>query len=219
MVQGHPLEQALAQIFQAHEQAQPRTSILRYVSVRPRARDLPLRPLNAPPEVTGCSGAVERLRPGSGRNDLDRAVKWKEGAANSVRIRRGGGVGVLTGPKIWRKTISVSWRSLWKNSPKPPMIHWMLSSPCCRRISRSGKSDIRKPTRFFCTMITTLTNSGPFAAAQKARWAKVKAAKPAKAGVKAPAKRKAMSAAAKAKISAAAKKRWAKAKAAGKNTL
>jgi hypothetical protein len=57
------------------------------------------------------------------------------------------------------------------------------------------------------------------AAAQKARWAKVKAVNPAKAGVKAPAKRKVMSAAAKAKISAAAKKRWAKAKAAGKNTL
>ena len=57
------------------------------------------------------------------------------------------------------------------------------------------------------------------AAAQKARWAKVKAAKPSKAGVKTPGKRKVMSAAAKAKISAAAKKRWAKAKAAGKNTL
>jgi hypothetical protein len=57
------------------------------------------------------------------------------------------------------------------------------------------------------------------AAAQKARWAKVKAAKPAKAAGKAPAKKKVMSTAAKAKISAAAKKRWAKAKAAGKNTL
>jgi hypothetical protein len=56
-------------------------------------------------------------------------------------------------------------------------------------------------------------------AAQKARWAKVKAAKPAKAGVKTPAKRKVMSAAAKAKISTAAKKRWAKAKAAGKKRL
>ena len=57
------------------------------------------------------------------------------------------------------------------------------------------------------------------AAAQKARWAKVKAAKPANAGVKTTAKRKVMSAAQKAKISAAAKKRWAKAKAAGKNSL
>jgi hypothetical protein len=56
------------------------------------------------------------------------------------------------------------------------------------------------------------------AAAQKARWAKVKGTKPAKADK--PAKKKrTMSAAVKAKISAAAKKRWAKAKAAGKNTL
>jgi|ERR1019366_2522698 hypothetical protein len=60
------------------------------------------------------------------------------------------------------------------------------------------------------------------AAAQKARWAKVRAAKPeAKAivGVKAapPAKKKfTMSAAAKAKISAAAKARWAKVRAAKK---
>jgi len=51
------------------------------------------------------------------------------------------------------------------------------------------------------------------AAAQKARWSKVKGGKPAKK-----AKRK-MSAAAKAKISAAAKARWAKAKAAGKKRL
>lgn len=61
------------------------------------------------------------------------------------------------------------------------------------------------------------------AAAQKARWAKVKAAK---AGVKpavkaaAPAKKKfKMSAAAKSKLSAAAKARWAKIKAAGKKSL
>jgi hypothetical protein len=53
------------------------------------------------------------------------------------------------------------------------------------------------------------------AAVQKARWAKVKGAKPAAKAVK---KRK-MSAAAKAKISAAAKARWAKAKAAGKKSL
>jgi hypothetical protein len=51
------------------------------------------------------------------------------------------------------------------------------------------------------------------AAAQKARWAKVKTVKPAKA------KKRKMSAAAKAKISAAAKARWAKAKAAGKKSL
>jgi len=53
------------------------------------------------------------------------------------------------------------------------------------------------------------------AAAQKARWAKLKKAKPAAKTVK---KRK-MSAAAKAKISAAAKARWAKAKAKGKKSL
>ena len=57
------------------------------------------------------------------------------------------------------------------------------------------------------------------AAAQKARWAKVKAAKGAAPVAKAakPAKKKfVMSAAAKAKISAAAKARWAKIKAAKK---
>jgi len=59
------------------------------------------------------------------------------------------------------------------------------------------------------------------AAAQKARWAKIKGAKPATAAVEAvaakPAKKKfTMSAAAKAKISAAAKARWAKIKAANK---
>jgi hypothetical protein len=51
------------------------------------------------------------------------------------------------------------------------------------------------------------------AAAQRARWAKVKAVKPTKA------KKRKMSAAARAKISAAAKARWAKAKAAGKKSL
>jgi hypothetical protein len=54
------------------------------------------------------------------------------------------------------------------------------------------------------------------AAAQKARWAKVKRAK---SVAKAPAKKRKMSAAAKAKISAAAKARWAKVKAAGKKSL
>jgi hypothetical protein len=54
------------------------------------------------------------------------------------------------------------------------------------------------------------------AAAQRARWAKIKAAKPAVQAAK-PAKKKfTMSAAAKAKISAAAKARWAKIKAAKK---
>jgi hypothetical protein len=52
-------------------------------------------------------------------------------------------------------------------------------------------------------------------AAQKARWAKVKAGKPAG---KAAGKRK-MSAAARAKIAAAARARWAKAKASGKKAL
>jgi hypothetical protein len=54
------------------------------------------------------------------------------------------------------------------------------------------------------------------AAAQKARWAKIKGAKPA---AKAPAKKRKMSAAGRARISAVAKARWAKAKAAGKKTL
>ena len=52
-------------------------------------------------------------------------------------------------------------------------------------------------------------------AAQKARWAKVKAGKPA---TKAKGKRK-MNPAARAKIAAAARARWAKAKAAGKKAL
>jgi len=50
------------------------------------------------------------------------------------------------------------------------------------------------------------------AAAQKKRWAKIKAGQPAVAAVEKPAKRK-MSAAGRAAISAAAKARWARAKA------
>jgi hypothetical protein len=62
------------------------------------------------------------------------------------------------------------------------------------------------------------------AAAQKRRWAKVKAAKPqakpaVKATVKQPAKKGGMSATGRARIAAAAKARWAKAKAAGKKSL
>jgi hypothetical protein len=58
------------------------------------------------------------------------------------------------------------------------------------------------------------------AAAQRARWAKAKAGKPAaEPAAKAPAKKRGMSAAARAKIAAAAKARWAKAKAAGKKSL
>ena len=59
------------------------------------------------------------------------------------------------------------------------------------------------------------------AAAQKARWAKVKGAKslPTKLTVKTPVKRGKMSAAVKARLSAMAKARWAKAKAAGKKSL
>ena len=58
------------------------------------------------------------------------------------------------------------------------------------------------------------------AAAQKARWAKIKGAKPAaKVAVTSAPKKGGMSAAARAKISAAAKARWAKAKAAGKSSL
>jgi hypothetical protein len=54
------------------------------------------------------------------------------------------------------------------------------------------------------------------AAAQKARWAKVKDGKSEKPGLKP--KRK-MSAAGRARIAAAAKARWAKAKAAGRKSL
>jgi IS5 family transposase len=54
------------------------------------------------------------------------------------------------------------------------------------------------------------------AAAQKARWAKIKEVKPA---AKALAKKRTMSAAGRARISAAAKARWTKAKAAGKKRL
>jgi hypothetical protein len=54
------------------------------------------------------------------------------------------------------------------------------------------------------------------AAAQKARWAKIKRARSA---AKVPTKRRKMSASARARISAAAKARWAKVKAAGKKTL
>lgn len=54
------------------------------------------------------------------------------------------------------------------------------------------------------------------AAAQRARWAKVRASKPAS---RAPQAKRTMSAAARAKIAAAARARWAKAKAAGKKAL
>jgi hypothetical protein len=54
------------------------------------------------------------------------------------------------------------------------------------------------------------------AAAQKARWAKVKGKKPA---VSAGTGRRKMSPAARAKLAAAAKARWAKAKAAGRKSL
>jgi hypothetical protein len=58
------------------------------------------------------------------------------------------------------------------------------------------------------------------AAAQKARWARVKAVKPVtKPAAKTPAKRWGMSSAAKAKLSAIAKARWAKAKRSGKKVL
>jgi hypothetical protein len=53
------------------------------------------------------------------------------------------------------------------------------------------------------------------AAAQKARWAKIKG----NAAVEAPRRRRKISAAARARISAAAKARWKKAKAAGRSRL
>ena len=69
-------------------------------------------------------------------------------------------------------------------------------APKKRKMSRAGRAKI--------------------AAAQKARWAKIKAAKSAS---KAPAKKRKMSAKVKAKLSAMAKARWAKVKAAGKKSL
>jgi hypothetical protein len=57
------------------------------------------------------------------------------------------------------------------------------------------------------------------AAAAKARWAKIKAAKPQGAPAKTAKKKGGMSAAGRARIAAAAKARWAKAKAAGKKSL
>jgi hypothetical protein len=62
------------------------------------------------------------------------------------------------------------------------------------------------------------------AAAARARWAKVRAAKgqgnaPSSTSLKTSGKRRTMSAGAKAKIAAAARARWAKAKAAGKSRL
>jgi hypothetical protein len=57
------------------------------------------------------------------------------------------------------------------------------------------------------------------AAAQKLRWAKIKAAKPAVKTKPVKKARKKMSAAAKAKLSAMAKARWAKVKASGKKKL
>lgn len=60
------------------------------------------------------------------------------------------------------------------------------------------------------------TARAKISAAQTARWAIVKGAKPA---AKAPAKKRTMSAAAKANLSALAKARWAKVKATGKTSL
>ena len=57
------------------------------------------------------------------------------------------------------------------------------------------------------------------AAAAKARWARIHAAKGQKESAPAPKKRRKFSAAVRAKIAAAAKARWAKAKAAGKSHL
>jgi hypothetical protein len=73
---------------------------------------------------------------------------------------------------------------------------------------KSGATTTRKKTRM------SAAGRARIIAAQKARWAKVKAGKPAvKKG-----KRK-MSAAGRARIAAAARARWAKAKAAGRKSL
>jgi len=76
-----------------------------------------------------------------------------------------------------------------------------ISTPSARRVPKKRRMSAAGRARI--------------AAGQKARWAKVKAAK----GGAAPKKRRKMSAAAKAKMAAAARARWAKAKAQGKNRL
>jgi hypothetical protein len=65
----------------------------------------------------------------------------------------------------------------------------------------------------------SIAGKARIAAAQKARWAKIKAAKPTGKAGKPAKKKRTMSAAARARISAMAKARWAKAKAAGKKKL
>ena len=57
------------------------------------------------------------------------------------------------------------------------------------------------------------------AAAQRARWAKVRGVKPAGTTAKPAAKKRVVSAAVKARLSAIAKKRWAKAKKSGRSAL
>ena len=57
------------------------------------------------------------------------------------------------------------------------------------------------------------------AAAQRARWARVKGKKPAAKAVKTSGRRRRMSASVKARLSALAKARWARVKAAGKRAL
>ena len=77
-----------------------------------------------------------------------------------------------------------------------------------------GSTTLAKTTRPKRRRKMSAAGRARIAAGQKARWAKVKEAKPAPKKA-----RRKMSAAAKAKISVAAKARWAKAKAAGKKSL
>lgn len=111
-----------------------------------------------------------------------------------------------------------------------------LSSQQLRRIA-----DLKEQIESLETQLSSLTGETPapveqaspsgkrvmsaaakarIAAAQRARWAKVRAAKgePSESTT-VPKKSRSMSAAAKAKIAAIARARWAKAKAAGKSTL
>ena len=79
----------------------------------------------------------------------------------------------------------------------------------------SGSTGISGPSRPAKSVKGKMSAAGKarIVAAQKARWAAIKAAKPVKKA------RKKMSAAAKAKLSALAKARWAKVKATGKKKL
>jgi hypothetical protein len=84
----------------------------------------------------------------------------------------------------------------------------LLGSPASNGVATSAAKPARKKI--------SAAGIARIKAAQKARWAKVNAGKPAKATVKAGAKKRKMSAEGRARIVAAVKARWAKVKKAKK---